>query len=97
MRVKAALRSTDLVSALTTDRIEPRTSDKVLSMIISALGDNFRRAVQERTSAETAWKKLHERYAGTSMVNKLSVLNVVLNIKLNFNENMGNHEAIAES
>lgn len=97
LRIKAALRSRELASALIDEAVETKVNEKAMTIIITALGDNPLRAVQECLTAKAVWNKLQGRYAGQSMVNKLSVLNTLLNMILKKSSNMRDHIAILES
>lgn len=70
-----------VIAALTNEDVEMETTDEALALIISALGHNPLRAAQNCTIAKEAWAKLQVRYAGNSLINKLGVLNSLLNLK----------------
>lgn len=95
--VKAALNSRELAEVFTDDNVEDVISEKGLSIINSAVGDNQLRAVNHCTGTKAAWDKLHTRYAGTSMVRKLSALNTVPITKLKRSDNIGNYIAVLKS
>lgn len=97
LRVKAASSGKDLATALAEDLVDNRVGEKDLSMIISALGDNHARENQECPTAKEAWNKLQHRYAGKSMMNKLALLDNVLNNRFGQVFNMGDHIAMTES
>lgn len=79
LRVKAALRAKNLIEALTKNTVEGKVSKKALFKIIFALGDNPLRSIQEYETANEAWNKLQQRYAGKTVINKLRLLNNMLN------------------
>lgn len=79
IRVKAVLRGQDLIGAIDDKRIEHCVSMKPLSIIISGLGDNPSRPIQDCETAQSAWKRRHNRCTGRSIVNTLSALNNFLN------------------
>lgn len=81
---------------LTKENVTSDVNDEALSMIIYALGDSLLRAVHNCSTAKEAWHKLHDRSAGKTLVNKLCVLNGLLNIKLRKDDRMGDHFARME-
>lgn len=58
---------------------------------MSALRDSSLRAIQECATKKDAQAVLNERYAVKSMLNKLGVLNSLLNKRLRQEENISNH------
>lgn len=69
------LRGKDIITALTQDTVERKTSQKVLTIIISALEDDPLRSIQECEIAKEAGNKLQQRYAGKTMIKTLGLLN----------------------
>lgn len=92
--VKASIKSRELVKAFTDANLEKTISEKALFNILSALGDDPLQAVWNCTRAMPASYKLHTRYAGFSMVDKLSILNTVLDTKFKRNDHKGIHIAV---
>lgn len=66
---------------------------RTLSTIISGLGDNMRRTIQDCETAYSAWTKLHNRYTGKSMGSKLRALNHLLDCRYKPRTEMGVHVA----
>lgn len=63
----------------------------------SALEDSSLIAVQSCTTAKEVWKKLQMRYAVKRLLNKFSVLNDLLNVKMKREELMGHKSKKLES
>lgn len=79
LRVKAAFPKNDQVEAMEEGLVDRQTSGKSLSIFIAALSDNSLRSIQVRDATKGAWDKSKHRYADMSVVNKLGVLNNLLN------------------
>lgn len=79
LRVKVTLRGRDSIDELTNESFDKTITQKTLSIIISALGQNPLRAIQECETIYSVWQELHHRYAGKSVINKLNALNNLMN------------------
>lgn len=77
--MKAALSGKDLIEAIDEKIIENSVPMKALSIVISGLRDNPLRTIYDCETAPSAWTKRHDRYPGKSIVDKLSVLDNLLN------------------
>lgn len=59
LRVKTFLRWKDLLEATKEEVVEKIVTQETLSAIISSLGDNMLRTIQEDETAYRAWIRLH--------------------------------------
>lgn len=93
---KAVLRGKDLTRAPIEDTVVMKVSEKVLFMIISALGDNLSRSIQECETMKDTWNKLQPRY-GQALIKKLRLLNNMLNKRFKQGKNMSDYVAKLKS
>lgn len=93
LRFKTTLRGWDLIDALIEDAIDKTSTQKALSIMISALGDNPLKAIQECETTYSALQKLHHIYAGRSFINQLSALKHLLSYSYNADVDMADHIA----
>lgn len=78
MRLKAELRSREIAVTLTDDGVTAITLERSQVIIINGLGDNRLRTIQDREALKSAGRKLNHRYVARTMLNKLSVLQMLL-------------------
>lgn len=71
--------------------VSAERTDDALYLIISALGDNLLRTIQNCSTESEAWDRLQARYIRETLINNLGVFNSLLNFKLNRKEQMANH------
>lgn len=69
----------------------------MLSIIVPVPEENPLRVVQETEKSKNVWDKLDERYNGETVIEKLTVLQNLLNRKHIKNRSMGYHIAMLES
>lgn len=95
--MKTALIGRELISAITNKNVEAYTNEKSLSVIVPALGDKPLRAVQDCETAREIWGRLQEQNAGKTLLNKLEILNNLLNMNYNAEQIMEDHVAVFDS
>lgn len=64
--------------------------------MISLLGDNPLRTVQDCELPKNLWDRLQERYEGRD-ISQLTLINSLLNMRYRRNQNMENHISVLES
>lgn len=96
LRVKAVLWGEDIIEAIFNKDVDRRTSEKELAVILSSLGDEPFGAIDVCKTVIEALEKLFSRYVGKSMINKLILLKHLLNGKVKFGDQMGDHVAQLE-
>lgn len=62
---------------------------RALYTVTAAFGDNPLRTVRNCETPEDMWEKLEKRYAGTSMVHRLGIFNILVNTMLKGSAGMG--------
>lgn len=97
MRTQAALREKELIEALTTVRVDKRTTNIAMSIIITLLRDKPLRTIQGCDTAKDMWGKSQKWYANKPVINKLVLFNNLLNTKYQKEIDMGHHILMTES
>lgn len=72
-------------------RIDTRRSWKALEVVISSLHNNAFSAVEQCALAEQMRKRLQKRDTGRTVLAKLILINILLNMRYSRDKIMGNH------
>lgn len=96
IRVKEALRGKELIIAWAKKSVESNVNEQAIAFVIMRLGNNPLRSIQECETAMEVWEKLQVKYAGKTIINKISILNSLLNTKFQRCADTGNHISLFE-
>lgn len=97
LRVWAALSCWELATSLVHEEVDASGSERALAILISALRNKPRRAVQECTMTISEWSELLHRYAAKALINKIGILNTLLNVRLKVNKSLVDQVAKIDS
>lgn len=87
----------NIIDATFNKEVDRKTSERALAVIVWSLGDKPLRAIQNCESDIEAWEKLSSRYASKSLINRLILINNVLDMKLKNDVQIGDHVAQLKS
>lgn len=80
--MRTALKQKKIRSAPTILDVGAEATKEAVFLVLSALGDDMLRSMENFITAQHAWDKLREKYSGKTVTNELSVLNSLLHLKL---------------
>lgn len=97
LRIKEALRAKRIIRTLTNDKVDQTGSDQKLSVIVCSLGNNPLKVIQSCQTLKANCERFNLRYPGRAVINKMGMLNSLLNIKHSKGEGIGNRIATMET
>lgn len=94
---ETALRSRDRGTALDTGDVQSLEDERVISLIISTLGENPLLTIQDSTTTKADWNKIHISCSRKTVPIKLGLLQTLFNLRKEEVKDMGNHISLLES
>lgn len=86
-----------MITTFNEDHVREGTNEKVLAIIVPAFGEKPLKVVKECEQAKHVWYRLHERYAGKTVIKRLTALRNLLNTSYTECRSMGDHIMRLES